>query len=460
MPSIPTGIVYVDVSQYKNISEIPGLMFSVTKYASTYGSDYIPSGTCTEVTINSITSSNSNVKLSSTSASLTLNQTDTKTFTFSGAVPAAGSRLESTITINVTANASNGGSDISHPQFKLVVSAYDKSALRTSVTRAITACRQAWFYSGGWEIYQRDLENAVAVLNNPVSTQDAINEANENLNESIAWLEYKSADFAKLHQLYSVATSLNPFDYQDFSAVTKVLNTINYSQGMLQQSLVDETCDNLRAAIDGLKPAQSKISIRCLDVSGNTISTNGTMVVNGEEVTGSLLSTDVIVGNVGEKVLIEVPEIIGYTSTDTKKLVTITHEGSVVNFTYTPNTYRVIFNANGGQVSPTTAYVTYGQTYTDLPTPTREGYLFAGWYNKLSGGMVVNDTTKVTTSYYRTLYAHWDEDPDYQTESVDVGASAAGLIKDGKVTNFINTLISLLDKVVNFVLLKLLGISK
>jgi len=74
--------------------------------------------------------------------------------------------------------------------------------------------------------------------------------------------------------------------------------------------------------------------------------------------------------------------------------------------------------------------------------------------------MCIRDST---TSYYRTLYAHWDEDPDYQTESIDTGAigeAAAGVIKNNTVSNFINTLISLLNKAVNFVLLKVLGISK
>ena len=462
MSSVPTGTIFVDVSQYQNLNQIPGLMLTLTKYASSYSSTYLPSGTMTEVKATSIASSNPAIKLSDSSYSFTLNQTDSKNISFAGAIPAAGGTMETTISMTVTATSSNGGSDISHPQIKLRVEACDKSVLRTSVNKAITACRQEWFYSGGWEIYLKDLEDAVAALNNPTSTQAEIDEANENLNEAISWLEYKSADFARLHQLYCVAVSLNPFDYQDFSAVTRILNTINYSQGMLQQSLVDETCDNLRAAIDNLQPAQSQIRIRCLDVSGNVIENNG-IVVNGEEIEGSLLSTDVIVGNVGEKVIIEVPEIIGYSSNDTKQLVTITHEGVDVEFTYTPDTYRVIFNANGGTVNPTTMYVTYGSTYANLPTPTREGYIFTGWYNKLSGGMVIDENTKVNTSYYRTLYAHWDEDPDYQTESIDTGAigeAVAGLLKSNKIADVVNTLISLLNKVVNFVLLKVLGISK
>ena len=47
--------------------------------------------------------------------------------------------------------------------------------------------------------------------------------------------------------------------------------------------------------------------------------------------------------------------------------------------------YTLTFNANGGSVSQTTKQVVYGQTYTDLPTPTREGYTFKGWYAQFNG---------------------------------------------------------------------------
>lgn len=50
-----------------------------------------------------------------------------------------------------------------------------------------------------------------------------------------------------------------------------------------------------------------------------------------------------------------------------------------------PTTYTLTFNANGGSVSTTTKTVTYGTTYTDLPTPTRTGYTFKGWYATFNG---------------------------------------------------------------------------
>ena len=50
-----------------------------------------------------------------------------------------------------------------------------------------------------------------------------------------------------------------------------------------------------------------------------------------------------------------------------------------------PNTYTLTFNPNGGTCSTETKTVTYGTTYTDLPTPTRPGYRFKGWAAQFAG---------------------------------------------------------------------------
>lgn len=72
----------------------------------------------------------------------------------------------------------------------------------------------------------------------------------------------------------------------------------------------------------------------------------------------------------------------------------------------TPNTYTVTFNANQGTVSPSSKSVTYDSTYGTLPTPTRIGYEFLGWYT--SGNAAITPSTKVTITAAQTLYAHWD----------------------------------------------------
>lgn len=404
--TVPMGTVYADRSMYRYYEEIPGLMFNFTKYADSYSAGNIGSGVFSSINVD-VTSSDENVIIEPSSYGVTLNQDDSKNFTFSGNLPAAGESATTLITPTVTATATNGGQTISYPKFYLRVISYDKSALRETVNAAIESCRQEWFYSGGWEIYKKDLEAAVAILNNPMVTQNQIDEANINLIEAIDWLEYKSADFEELHKLISIANSLNPDDYQDFSAVTDILKSVDFSQDVLQQSLVNEIIENLQAAINDLEPAQDRIIIRCYDNSG--ILYPATVIdEEGNEVPQViLLSTDYIYGNIGEKVIVNVPEIMGYKSTNKSQLVTITKGGVVVEFNYAPDVYRIVFNANGGQVDPVTANVAYGSTYANLPVPTRDGFEFVGWYNKLSGGIKVDETVKVTTGYYSTLYARW-----------------------------------------------------
>lgn len=71
--------------------------------------------------------------------------------------------------------------------------------------------------------------------------------------------------------------------------------------------------------------------------------------------------------------------------------------------------YTVSFNANGGSVTTSSKTVTYGEAYGPLPTPTRTGYTFSGWYTASSGGTRVLSTTKVTQNKNHTLYAQWKQ---------------------------------------------------
>lgn len=75
--------------------------------------------------------------------------------------------------------------------------------------------------------------------------------------------------------------------------------------------------------------------------------------------------------------------------------------------TIQPCAVTVTFNANGGSVGTNTKTVYYDETYGDLPTATRTGYTFAGWYTSSTGGTKVTNTSTVTNSNAHTLYAHW-----------------------------------------------------
>ena len=69
------------------------------------------------------------------------------------------------------------------------------------------------------------------------------------------------------------------------------------------------------------------------------------------------------------------------------------------------NTCTITFNANGGKVSTTSKTVNGGTAIGTMPTPTRSGYTFTGWFTAKTGGTKVYTTTKATANM--TLYAQW-----------------------------------------------------
>ena len=72
------------------------------------------------------------------------------------------------------------------------------------------------------------------------------------------------------------------------------------------------------------------------------------------------------------------------------------------------DTFKVSLDANGGTCSQTSKNVTgYNSAYGTLPTPTRTGYNFDGWYTAKSGGVRITASTKMTSRTDHTLYAHW-----------------------------------------------------
>jgi uncharacterized repeat protein (TIGR02543 family) len=61
--------------------------------------------------------------------------------------------------------------------------------------------------------------------------------------------------------------------------------------------------------------------------------------------------------------------------------------------------------AGGGKLSVTGVKRSYGASVGRLPSPTRAGYSFLGWFTTPSGGAKVTANTKVSKSV--TYYAHW-----------------------------------------------------
>ena len=116
-----------------------------------------------------------------------------------------------------------------------------------------------------------------------------------------------------------------------------------------------------------------------------------------------------------------------------KYATTATYQsGSTYQFTDSTTLYAIsdkdnfilTFDANGGTVSPASISAKYDSTIGPLPTPTRTGYTFTGWYTASNGGTVRNYTKM--PAYNETLYAHWDVNT-YQIKYDGNGATSGSM---------------------------------
>jgi uncharacterized repeat protein (TIGR02543 family) len=98
-----------------------------------------------------------------------------------------------------------------------------------------------------------------------------------------------------------------------------------------------------------------------------------------------------------------------------------------ISASFAANQYTLYFDAQGGSVSPTSKTVTYGQQVGTLPTPTRSGYTFGGWFTSTGGGGTqYSASTVYNTAGNTTLYAKWTEATTYYT--ITASASNGGSI--------------------------------
>jgi len=80
---------------------------------------------------------------------------------------------------------------------------------------------------------------------------------------------------------------------------------------------------------------------------------------------------------------------------------------------WSPISYTVTFDPQGGAVSPTSKTVTYDTLYGELPLPTRLGFVFAGWFT--AGGTPVTANTQVAITANQTLFAKWADNMEWFT---------------------------------------------
>ncbi|MBO4617603.1 MAG: InlB B-repeat-containing protein [Lachnospiraceae bacterium] len=97
--------------------------------------------------------------------------------------------------------------------------------------------------------------------------------------------------------------------------------------------------------------------------------------------------------------------------------------------------YEITFDAAGGTAVDTVKKLTHNSQYGTLPTTTREGYDFVGWYSAATGGYKVVEVMPFTEKKNQKLFARWTPksyrlsfaDPEGHTEvpSLSVTYTAA-----------------------------------
>lgn len=166
---------------------------------------------------------------------------------------------------------------------------------------------------------------------------------------------------------------------------------------------------------------ESRYTIRAIAGANGSISPEGDVVViSGQNQTFTITPasgyhiSDVKVDDVSQ----------GAIGTYTFENVTADHtieatfakdsSGSSSGGSGTHNDYTLRYETNGGEnLQSETKKVSWTKEYTDLPTPQRDGYTFAGWYRNSALTMPITGDIKVYGTV--TIYAKWNKtvvDPD------------------------------------------------
>ena len=211
------------------------------------------------------------------------------------------------------------------------------------------------------------------------------------------------------------AGSKMTFTYSN-NADTSV-RVIQWKNGETEYPLTEQlVIDSLMSALD-ISVETGELSFFNVDVEGEhfTSSITGTYEENGSYAAGSSVTikltpeTDVRITEVDcTGADISQDEDTGIWTAVIERL-----DGNVTCKVTTESTaappvvtkFTVTFDANGGSVSPETMETDENGKLSELPTPTRDGCTFDGWYDAKDGGSKVPADKIYTES--TTIYAHW-----------------------------------------------------
>lgn len=198
---------------------------------------------------------------------------------------------------------------------------------------------------------------------------------------------------------YASKTGINGVNFVDCIQVPLELHSSNVN---LNQTTVSGSgyCmiianDNCKLNLFGINKMNSS--------GGNAIVCANTTLANTD---GSVQAQLQVTGNV--YVCGSITNQDRYLSVSNGEIILISQE---VYEQYVNGVYQLKFNANGGSVQEQERIAYSGASIGTLPTATRTGYTFDGWYTAASGGTQVTASSTFISSSSVTVYAHWSAIP-------------------------------------------------
>ena len=138
---------------------------------------------------------------------------------------------------------------IDHPTFD-----WDSRNIVADYTAVYAAIKAARAVDGTLYANYSDVQDAIDAVeyNKSKADQAQVNAMAQAVEDAVAKLTYRSADYTKVDEAVAKADALNEADYTDFSAVKAALEAVDRTKNITQQAEVDVMAQAIEDAVSGL----------------------------------------------------------------------------------------------------------------------------------------------------------------------------------------------------------------
>ena len=118
---------------------------------------------------------------------------------------------------------------------------------------AYTDLDESLYTESSWKALQDAINQGKELLNDETVSQSDINEAVAAIKDAAAKLEFKGADYTKVDEAIAKAEALNKDSYKNFSIVEDAVNAVDRNKNITEQSEVDAMAAAIEDAIAKLE---------------------------------------------------------------------------------------------------------------------------------------------------------------------------------------------------------------